>query len=90
MQRQNEESHGDCKGQSMLVLAKCELEIGNSSKDYLVTLSVVSAQIFHERINKLKTSLWEKKGDLREDTELHEGGLLCPTWRWGFWSVSPR
>lgn len=49
MQRHNEESQGDCKGQTMLVLAKCELETGNRrSRDYLVTLSVVTVQIFYE------------------------------------------
>ncbi|XP_071077449.1 small ribosomal subunit protein eS24-like [Desmodus rotundus] len=39
----------------MLVLAKSELEAGQQELDSLVTLFVVTLEIFHEKSNKLRT-----------------------------------
>ena len=39
----------------MLVLAKSELEAGQQELDSLVTLFVVTVEIFHEKSNKLRT-----------------------------------
>uniref|UniRef100_A0A8C0TI69 40S ribosomal protein S24 n=1 Tax=Canis lupus familiaris TaxID=9615 RepID=A0A8C0TI69_CANLF len=54
-QKQNEESQGDCKSQRWC-WQKVSWRLDNRrSKDSAVALSVVIVQIFHERINKLRT-----------------------------------
>lgn len=54
-EEQNEESQEDCKGQCWCWV-KVSWRLDNRrSKDSAVTVSVVTVQIFHETINKLRT-----------------------------------